>query len=337
VNRATVLELPSHRLEGGAVLSPVRVAYRTWGRLAARGDNAVVVCHALTGSADADAWWPGLFGPGRALDPQDDFIVCANVLGGCYGSTGPTSTNPLTGLPWGDAYPEITVRDMVAVQRELLDALGVLRVKLVIGGSLGGMQALEWTLLDPDRVEAVVTIGASGRHSAWCIAISEAQRQAIAAAADPAAGLAVARQIAMISYRSRAALEERFGRAVEADGAWQVAEWLRRHGQRLVDRFDAHSYLTLGRAMDSHDVARGRGAYEDVLGGIRQRVLVIGIDSDVLYPVEEQRELARLIPRGRLEVLRSPHGHDSFLIDGEVLNAMVVAFRESLQSEEAAA
>jgi len=337
VSRLRVLTLPAARLELGAELSPVRIAFRTWGRLAPRGDNAVVVCHALTGDTDAEAWWSGLFGPGRALDPDTDFIICANVLGGCYGSTGPTSVNPDNGLPWGSTFPEITVRDIVAVQRCLLDALGVRRVKFVIGGSLGGMQVLEWALLDPDRVEAIVSIAASGRHSAWSIAIGEAQRQAIAAAADPAAGLAVARQIAMISYRSRDALEQRFGRTTHDDGQWRVSRWLRAHGERLVERFDAQTYLTLSQAMDHHDVARGRGTYESVLGSIAQPALVVGIDSDVLYPLEEQEELSQLLPQARFEVLRSPHGHDAFLIEIEAVNDLVVAFRQSLVHAQAVA
>jgi homoserine O-acetyltransferase len=315
----------------------VRIAFRTWGRLAPRGDNAVVVCHALTGDADADAWWSGLFGPGRALDPRTDFIICANVLGGCYGSTGPTSVNPDTDRPWGSTFPEITVRDIVTVQQRLLDALGVRRVKLVIGGSLGGMQVLEWALLDPHRVQAIAAIAAPGRHSAWSIAIGEAQRQAIAAAADPAAGLAVARQIAMISYRSRVALEQRFGRTTHDDGRWRVSSWLRMHGERLVERFDAQTYLTLSQAMDQHDVARGRGTYQAVLGSIGQPALIVGIDSDVLYPLDEQEELSRLLPQARFEVLRSPHGHDAFLIEMETLNDLVVAFRQSLLHAQAVA
>ncbi|MRR10504.1 alpha/beta fold hydrolase [bacterium] len=175
------LEAPL-RLESGFVLPQVEIAYRTWGRLSSAADNAVVVCHALTGSADVDDWWAPLFGPGRALDPERDFIVCANALGGCYGSTGPTSPGP-DGLPWGGRFPAVTLRDQVLAQKQLVDALGIRRIRIVVGGSMGGLQALEWALLDPDRVETVAAIAASARHSAWALAWSEAQRQALAA--DP--------------------------------------------------------------------------------------------------------------------------------------------------------
>ncbi len=210
-------------LESGFHLPSVTVAYRTWGRLNERGDNAVLVCHALTGSADADRWWDALIGPGRALDTDQDFIICSNVLGSCYGTTGPISARPDAKGRWGGDFPVITVRDIVRVQAALLEALGVQRLRLVIGGSLGGMQVLEWALLFPDRVEAIAPLAISARHSAWCIGLSETQRQAIYAdprwrngyyPADdaPEAGLAVARQIAMCTYRSWASLESRFSR-----------------------------------------------------------------------------------------------------------------------------
>ena len=207
------LELPgAFRLERGGELA-VRLAYREWGALDPRAENAVVVCHALTGSADADRWWQGMFGPGRALDPERDYVLCCNILGSCYGSTGPTSAEPARGEPWLGDFPDITVRDIVRAQVALARALGVRRVRLVLGGSLGGMQALEWGLLAPDLVEAIAPIACSARHSAWAIGLSEAQRQAIFAdprwrggrydqADPPAAGLAAARMMAMCTYRS---------------------------------------------------------------------------------------------------------------------------------------
>jgi homoserine O-acetyltransferase len=327
-------------LESGARLPSVTVAYRTWGRLDARGENGVLVCHALTGSADVDRWWGALLGPGRALDPGRDFVVCANVLGGCYGTTGPTSARP-GGERWGADFPAVTVRDVVRVQAALLDALGVRRLRLVVGGSLGGMQVLEWALLFPQRVAAIAPIAVSARHSAWCIALSEAQRQAIYAdprwrggrypAGDgPDAGLAVARQIAMCTYRSRASLEARFSRAEDTPG-FAVLSWLHHHGRALVDRFDAGTYVTLTRAMDSHDVGRGRGGWREALAGVRLPALVVSIDSDVLYPPVEQEELAAALPGGRLATLRSPHGHDAFLIEGEATNGLLVRFRRSLE------
>jgi len=331
-------------LECGTVLEDVQVAYRTWGRPTTAADNAVVVCHALTGSADADLWWGELIGPGRALDTERDFIICCNVLGSCYGSTGPTSPGPKANEWWGGGFPAVTVRDMVEVQRRLLNALGVARVRLVIGGSLGGMQALEWVLLD-DRVEAAVVIAASARHSAWCIAQSEAQRAAIAADSrwrggryepnrPPASGLAAARMMAMCSYRSPTSLEDRFGRATDGGDGFRVSSWLSHHGNDLVARFDANSYVCLTRAMDRHDVGRGRGGVARSLGSVRAPTLVVSIDSDGLYPPLEQQELANLIPAAELHTLRSPHGHDGFLIETDQLEHCVRNFRHDIENRE---
>jgi homoserine O-acetyltransferase/O-succinyltransferase len=329
-------------LESGATLPEVRVAYRTFGRLAAGGDNAVLVCHALTGTADVQDWWGALLGSGRALDPGRDFVICSNVLGSCYGTTGPLSAAPGRRKPYGPTFPRISVRDMVRVQAALLDALGVRRLRLVVGGSLGGMQVLEWAASHPERVDAIAPIAVSGRHSAWCIALSEAQRQAIRAdpcwnggryapSDPPSAGLAAARMVAMCTYRSRASFELRFGRTPAEDGTgFAVEEWLLGHGERLVERFDANTYVTLTYAMDSHDLARGRGAYPQVLASIRQPALVVAIDSDVLYPPEEQLELAAGLPAARLEWLRSPHGHDAFLIETRTLEEQLREFRRDL-------
>ncbi|HSK75499.1 MAG TPA: homoserine O-acetyltransferase [Thermoanaerobaculia bacterium] len=314
-------------LESGEVLPEVRVAYRTWGALDATGTNAVLVCHALTGSADADLWWGDLFGPGRTLDPERDFIVCSNTLGSCYGTTGPASPRPENGQPYGPDFPAVSVRDMVHLQAALLTSLGVRRLRLVLGGSLGGMQALEWAALYPAVVEAIAPIAVSGRHSAWCIGLSEAQRQAIFA--DPDSGLATARAIAMCTYRSRDSFEERFGRRLRGPGLFEVESYLRYQGEKLVDRFDANAYVTLTRAMDSHDLARGRGSYEEALRAIRQPALVVAVDSDVLYPPEEQRELAALLPAARLAFLHSPHGHDAFLLEAAELDRLLVDFRAS--------
>ena len=328
-------------LESGGSLPEVRVAYRTWGLLSPARDNAVLVCHALTGSADADEWWGGILGPGRALDPARDFVVCSNVLGSCYGTTGPASPRPGSAVPWGPDFPAVTVRDMVRLQARLLDALGVRRLSLAIGGSLGGMQTLEWAAEFPGRVDAVVPIATCGRHSAWCIGLSEAQRAAIAAdprwcdgryAPDdpPTAGLAAARMVAMCTYRSRDSFGERFGRATGPAGGFAVGGYLRHQGDRLVARFDANSYVTLTRAMDAHDLGRGRGGYETALGAMEVPALVVGITSDVLYPPVEQAEIASLLPDGRLAWISSPHGHDAFLIETAALGELVSAFRASL-------
>ena len=337
-------ELP---LEAGGRLGRVQVAYRTWGALDASGENCVVVCHALTGSADADRWWTQMFGPGQALDPDRDFVVCANILGSCYGTTGPTSTDPATGRPWLGDFPAYTVRDMVRLQRELVRALGVRKVRLVIGGSLGGMQTLEWALMYPELVEAIVPIANSASHSPWAIGLSEAQRQAIFADPlwqggryhldrPPARGLAAARMMAMCTYRSRDSFEERFGRRPQTADVYAVESYLRYQGQQLVDRFDAATYVGLTEAMDSHDVARGRGDHEEVLRGLKQPALVVSIPSDVLYLPAEQEEFARLLPNGRLARLESPHGHDAFLIEVEALSAMVAGFRAEVEGRRPA-
>ncbi|HEY9877094.1 MAG TPA: homoserine O-acetyltransferase [Leptolyngbyaceae cyanobacterium] len=344
-------------LESGVALADVQVAYRTWGELNCDRTNAILVCHALTGWADVDNWWEPLLGPGRALDPERDFILCSNILGGCYGTTGPTSINPQTGQPYGPAFPAITVRDMVHLQAALVRELGIASLQMVIGGSLGGMQVLEWALLYPDQVQTIVPIAASGRHSAWCIGLNEAQRQAIYAdphwqaglyssKQPPAQGLAAARMMAMCTYRSWASFDQRFGRqwqptatgqelAMIEDRPWAIATYLRHQGEKLVERFDANTYITLTRAMDSHDIARDRADYETVLESIHQRALVVAIDSDVLYPPVEQQELAAFIPHAELAWLRSPHGHDAFLmqVDMDVLNTLVADFR-SLQKEQ---
>lgn len=351
--RQLAIELP-FVLESGEVLPRLEIAYRTWGSLAPARDNAIVVCHALTGSADADAWWPSYFGVGRVLDPTNDFIVCSNALGGCYGSTGPLSTAP-DGRAWGGRFPALTLRDQVRAQIALADELGIRRIRLVLGGSLGGMQALEWALLDAERVERVASIAASGRHSAWCAVWSEAQRMALnsdpkyrgghyPADDPPRAGLAAARAVAMISYRSPQSLDRRFGRASgaevfgdQADSPNELAAsgWLRHHGQALTDRFDANSYRRLLDALDTHDLGRGRGDYESALRAIRQPVLIGSLSSDALYLPRDQHELARLIPDARLVEIDSEHGHDGFLIDAPAFHPQLLAFKHAVSARHA--
>lgn len=319
-------------LEGGGTLRDVRVEVRTWGR---RRANATLICHALTGSADADEWWSGLFGAGRLFDSAKSHIVAMNVLGGCSGTSGPTTTDPTTGLPYGGSFPEVTIRDMVRLQALVLDRLGIDHLDVVIGGSMGGMQVLEWLVMFPERVTTGIPIGVGAAQSAWAVAWSHAQRHAIVT--DPAfldgryppdrppsAGLATARMMAMVSYRSAPGFAARFGRTT-IDDRFAVQSYLDHHGEALVRRFDANSYLRLIGAMDSHDVGRERGPREAILRHIDNDVLVVGISSDVLYPVSETRELASAIPNARFAVLDSPHGHDSFLIDTDRLERLVRA------------
>ena len=324
-----ILVLDSLDLESGVALHDVPVAFSTWGTLSPGADNAVLVCHALTGSSVVTDWWPGVVGPGLALDTDKYYIVSANVLGSPYGSVSPITLNPVTGRPFGPDFPALTVRDTVEAHKRVLDHLGVRRVIAAIGASMGGMQALEWAFQD-DLVRSIVPIAVGGRHSAWCIGWSEAQRQAIFADADwqeghyapdrpPAKGLAAARMMAMMSYRSHREFSDRFGRSImPPNGQKEVfatESYLRHQGKKLVGRFDANCYVHLTRQMDTHDVSRGRGDYFETLGNIRQPALVVGITSDVLYPVSEQEELAKHLPNARLEVIDALSGHDSFLIE----------------------
>ena len=323
--------------ESGEQIERPVIAFRTWGRLNERGDNAVLVCHALTGSADADAWWPGMIGQGAALDPDHDFIICSNVLGGCYGTCGPLYP-AVDGNRFGGVFPRVSIRDMVHLQALLLDHLAVRHLRLVIGPSMGGMQVLEWALLYPNRVGAIAPIGSSARHSAWCIGIGAAQRAAIMADPDwhdgqyapdapPAKGLAAARMMAMISYRSWENFESRFGRSEQEDGGFAVESYLGYQGRKLVDRFDAVSYVRLTEAMDTHDVGRGRVSTDAALASIQCPALVVSVDSDVLYPPREQEYLAASMPGGALRRLDTPHGHDGFLMDLAQLSGHVRSFR----------
>ncbi|MGH8223688.1 MAG: homoserine O-acetyltransferase MetX [Woeseiaceae bacterium] len=333
-------------LESGEPLDELVIAYRSWGDPANAAERAILICHALTGSADVDAWWPGIIGPEGAFDPARDYIVCSNLLGGCYGTTGPVSLRPGSQQRYRAGFPRITVRDMVHVQRLLLDRLGVGRLELVTGPSLGGMQALEWALLYPERVRSIVPIGVGGKHSAWCIGMSEAQRAAIYADADwqdgyysderpPEKGLAAARMMAVCSYRSWHSFHRRFGREETAGGDFQVQSYLRHQGTKINDRFDANTYVRLTQAMNDHDVSRGRGNYLDVLESIRQPALVVSVSSDMLYPPHEQELLARHLPNARHARLESDFGHDGFLIQTDELARLIAAFRAELAAPDA--
>ena len=349
-------------LESGVVLREAPVAVRTWGRLNARSDNALLVGHALTGNVDVDAWWSGLLGPGHAFDPERFFVVALGVPGSPYGTVSPLTEDPRTGRPYGPAFPRFTIRDTVALHRRVLERLGVRQAAAAVGGSMGGMQVLEWAFQKDERnqpfVRALVPIAVGGRHTAWQIGWSEAQRQAIyadpnwkdghyASEAPPRAGLATARMMAMVSYRSHGSFAARFGRdaaresseksadaaagdtaarGAAAGASFAVESYLRYQGDKLTERFDANCYVRLTQQMDTHDVARGRGAYPDVLQAVTQPVLVVGIDTDVLYPLAEQEELAAHLPQARLEVLVSPDGHDAFLIEQSALDALLRAW-----------
>ena len=330
--------LPAFTFEDGTVFRDVPVAYGAWGTLNAAADNAVLVCHALTGSPDAADWWGPLIGPGRVLDTDRFFVVCANVIGSPYGTLSPVTRDPTTGRRYGGAFPVPTIRDTVRLHRALLDALGVHGAALALGGSMGGMQALEWAFeRTPDGapfVRAVAPIAVGGRHSAWCIGWSEAQRLAIQADprwngghyaddAHPDAGLAAARAMAMVSYRTAEAFAHRHDRRTMDDGTFAVESYLRYQGRKLVERFDAACYVRITQMMDTHDLGRGRGSFEDAAASIEQPLLAVGIDSDVLYLPAEAKALADLAPRGTYAELTSPWGHDAFLIEFDGLDRLL--------------
>jgi homoserine O-acetyltransferase len=328
----------SFGLESGEQIEDVSIAYRTWGDISNAQERAILICHALTGSADADSWWPGIIGAGKAFDPAHDFVICTNILGSCYGTTGPVSPRPDNQERYRADFPRISVRDMVNLQRILLDELGIDRLELVTGPSLGGMQVLEWAATYPQRVASIVPIGVGARHSAWCIGISEAQRAAIAADPDweggyysddrpPRMGLAAARMMAVCTYRSWASFDERFGRDQNPDGTYQVQSYLRHQGQKINERFDANTYVTLTQAMHTHDLSNGREELAAVLAQINQPALVVSISTDALYPPHEQALLAQLLPNAQYEVLDSEHGHDGFLIETENLGRVIACFR----------
>jgi homoserine O-acetyltransferase len=333
--------LPSpFALESGDELAGARVAYRTWGQLNATRDNVVWVCHALTANADVLDWWPGLFGAGCFFDPADWFIVCANVLGSCYGSTGPLAADPATGQGRFKDFPLLTIRDLVGAHEALRQELGLAHIHTLIGGSLGGQQALEWAASQPDSIGHLVVIATSARHSAWGIAFNEAQRLAIEADATyhenrPGggdAGLAAARAVALLSYRGYDAYANT---QTEPDADrlrdFRASSYQRYQGHKLVARFDAYSYVVLTRVMDSHNLGRGRGGVAAALASVRARTLVLGITSDVLFPVSEQRAIADGIPGAAYGELDSSFGHDGFLLETvKITRALEVFYAAAL-------
>ncbi|WP_400193380.1 homoserine O-acetyltransferase [Hymenobacter sp. B81] len=326
MNEPAVLHLPQPLpLECGGALPGVQLTYHTYGTLNAARDNVVWVCHALTANSAVLDWWPGLFGAGHYFDPADWFIVCANVLGSCYGSTGPCTPLPPHQRPLYQAFPRLTVRDLVAAHEQLRQHLGLDKIHTVIGGSLGGQQAVEWAVQQPALFEHLVLLATNARHSPWGIAFNEAQRLAIQAdctyqGGGPEGGvmgLRAARAIALLSYRSY----EAYGRtqAEPDDDAlpafYRASSYQQYQGDKLTARFNAYSYVTLSQIMDSHHVGRGRGGVAAALARVRARTLVLGISSDVLFPVSEQQELARLIAGAMYAEMDSPYGHDGFLIE----------------------
>ena len=359
----TVTDTRPFALEWGGRLPEVRVAYETWGELNLQASNAVLVCHALTGDSHAagdsgpshptPGWWSELIGPGKAIDTDRYFVVCSNVLGGCQGTTGPADFDPVGGQRYGPRFPVVTIRDMVRIQARLADHLGIGRWLAVTGGSMGGMQVLEWAVMYPQRVRSILPLATCASASALQIAWSAVERLAIATdpgwfdgdyydkQEGPWMGLATARQIAQITYRSGESFERRFGRqmydpaaAFDLWGRFQIESYLDHHGQKLVRRFDANTYVVLNRSMDLHDIGRGRGGTAAALSRIRVPVLTASITSDRLYPSHEQQELQDGIVAGggdcRRVVLDSDEGHDGFLLEHELLHDPVAGFLEEV-------
>ncbi|HZK75528.1 MAG TPA: homoserine O-acetyltransferase, partial [Candidatus Kapabacteria bacterium] len=284
-------------------------------------------------------WWSGLVGEGRVLDPSKYFIIAPNLVGSCYGTTGPESIDPAAGKPYLSTFPTITTRDMALANLALLDRLGIGEVHLAIGGSLGGMVVLEMAALAPERFHAIVPIAVSGSHSAWRVAFSSFIRKAIVAS-DPtfqnraklAEGMKLARQAAMISYRSRAEFEERFGRSKAASGIFEVESYLEHQGEKLAARFSPFSYLTLTRAMELYDLSDGRGELREVAASTECKALFVGISSDILYGADEIKRFASLFPNGSYRTLHAIHGHDSFLVDTEALAMIIAPFLEEVET-----
>ncbi|MTD12766.1 homoserine O-acetyltransferase [Nakamurella sp. YIM 132087] len=330
-------------LDSGHVLPAVTMAYETWGRLSPERDNVVLVLHALTGDAHVvgdvgpdqptPGWWDGLIGPGSPIDDAEYFVIAANVLGGCRGSTGPSSTGP-DGRPWGSRFPEITVRDQVRAEHRLLQQLGITSLAAVLGGSMGGMRALEWGVEHAGYVREVIAVATTAAASADQIAWATPQLAAIRmdpafAGGDyhggpaPVAGMAVARQIAHTTYRSAQELEDRFGRDEQPGGGFAVGSYLTYHGEKLGRRFDPGSYLVLTEVMNGHDLGRGRGGVDAALAMITAPITVAVVDSDRLYTPAEGARIATAPTARPLQVIHSRHGHDGFLIEADRIGDIV--------------
>ncbi len=355
---ANTVRFDSLALDNGATLAPVDVAYETYGALNAAKTNAILVLHAFSGDAHAagishetgkPGWWDNMIGPGKAFDTDLYFVICSNVLGGCRGTTGPSSVNPATGCPYAMTFPVITIGDMVRLQKMLIDFFGIPRLLAVAGGSMGGMQALEWAVAYPDRVVTALPIATTARHSAQQIAFNEVGRQAIMADPDwnggdyygkqpPARGLAVARMVGHITYMSDESMREKFGRRLRGketfsfgfDVDFEVESYLRYRGSQFVTRFDANSYLYISKAMDYFDLTGRNGTLAAALERSQGRFLVISFTSDWLYPSYQSQELVRALRSRNRDVayveLESNYGHDAFLVDVAEQTDMVRGF-----------
>jgi len=325
------LEIGDIELESGEVLPKVTIAYQTWGVLNSDKNNAILVNHALTGWSDVPAWWPSIVGPGLALDTNKYFVICPNVIGGCQGSTGPSSISP-DGKRWGSRFPALTIRDMVEAELALTDKLGIPYYLLAVGPSLGGMRSLEWAVQHPDRVRAICTIGSSAVATGDQIGSAAIQIRAIKSdpnynqgdyyeqSSGPVEGMGIARRIAHLTYRTEYEMDLRFGRELQGDdtGRFAVESYLDHQAAKLAKRFDANTYIVLSEAMNSHDIGRDRGGVVEALATIQIPVVVVSIDTDRLFPPRLQEEIVEFTPTALpLVTISSPFGHDGFLIEVE--------------------
>jgi homoserine O-acetyltransferase/O-succinyltransferase len=314
-------------LENGQTLPDIRIAYHTYGNLNAAGDNVVWICHALTANSDVIRWWPGMVGEHRSVDPEKHFIVCANILGSCYGSSGPLSEDPSTGKNYFSSFPMITIRDMVKAHILLRKFLGIKQIQLLIGGSMGGYQALEWSLMEPAVIKDLLLIATSAAESAWGIAVHTSQRLSIEADASwkdkkedaGNLGLRAARGIGILTYRNYGIMKEKQSDSdMDKLDNYRASSYISYQGNKLSRRFNAFSYWLLTKAMDSHNIARHRGGdLKKVLASITQRTLIVGITSDILCPLAEQEFLAAYIPNSTLISIDSLYGHDGFMVETE--------------------
>jgi homoserine O-acetyltransferase/O-succinyltransferase len=327
-------------LESGIVLPRLDIAYHTYGTMNATKDNVVWVCHALTGNSDAAVWWDGLIGAGKLFDFDKYYIVCANMLGSCYGSSGATSLNTTSSEPYYREFPQITTRDMAHAHRILRKALGVERIAVGLGGSMGGQQLLEWAIVEPTVFDTIIPMATNAQHSPWGIAFNESQRLALEADATffedrldaGLAGLKAARAIGILSYRNYDTFlktQAESGLDDKTDG-FRAASYQAYQGEKLTQRFNAHTYWHLTKAMDSHNVGRFRGGIQSALAQIQARTFVVGISTDILFPPDEQRLLAEYIPNADYIEITSPYGHDGFLIEFATLTTIIQEFLTEL-------
>ena len=325
-------------LESGESLNQLTVAYNTFGELNSNKDNVIWVCHALTAHSDVSDWWEGLFGKGKIFDPKKYFIVCANILGSCYGSTCARSISPKTGQAYGVDFPNITMRDIVNAHELLRQHLGIESIDLCIGGSCGGHQVMEFAYLLKDKIKNIALLVSSARETAWAIAIHEAQRLAIQADQTwqdnddfaGKAGLKAARGMALLNYRTFESYLDRQTDIDEKTDNFRASSYIQYQGKKLQERFYAQSYFSLTKALDSHNIGRGRGGIKNALSSISARALVLSIDSDLLIPPSEQHVLAEHLVDSTFISLSSPFGHDGFLVESETINELILDWMEKI-------